>query len=88
MEDELESEEPPQVGVWGEGGGRMYVCLTAEVGARLSPADFDRHSFQHLQKQKAARTFSWDVTPNVVFDIKGPFPTTFSDPVAIWCVPT
>lgn len=30
-------------------------------------------------------TFAWDTTPNVQFDIKGPFPTTFSDPVAIWC---
>lgn len=40
---------------------------------------------RYVQKQEA-RTFEWEAMPNVLFDIKGPFPTTFPDPIAIWCV--
>ncbi len=40
----------------------------------------------HPNHSQDARVFSWDTSPNVLFDIKGPFPTAFPDPVAIWCV--
>lgn len=41
-------------------------------------------NFRHFHK--ASHTFTWDTMPNVVFDVKGPFSTAFSDPVAIWYV--
>jgi hypothetical protein len=30
------------------------------------------------------KTFHWEQVPNIVLDVKGPFTTTFSDPIAIW----
>ncbi|EWM20700.1 ferritin [Nannochloropsis gaditana] len=31
-----------------------------------------------------SKTFHWEQVPNIVLDVKGPFTTTFSDPIAIW----
>lgn len=69
----------------GEGGGAGGSSGGTEAEAGEAAAR--KPSLRQLQTEadpQASTTFTWEETPNIVLDVKGPVTTTFADPVAIW----
>lgn len=65
----------------GEGVGGATAAATEGEGAERQPGLAE---LQTESPPQTTTTFAWEKTPNILFSVKGPVASAFTDPVAIW----